>query len=61
MGIVSGRLTEKFYKPSLVLGINVQAGHAMGSLRGPDYFNIVEMLQSADDLLLRYGGHAQAG
>jgi single-stranded-DNA-specific exonuclease len=61
VGIVSGRLTEKFYKPSLVLGINVQAGHAMGSLRGPDYFNIVEMLQSADDLLLRYGGHAQAG
>ena len=33
----------------------------MGSLRGPDYFNVVEMLKTADDLLLRYGGHAQAG
>jgi single-stranded-DNA-specific exonuclease len=61
VGIVSGRLTEKYYKPSLVLGINKEEGTAMGSLRGPDYFNVVEMLKTADDLLLRYGGHAQAG
>ncbi len=61
VGIVAGRLTEKHYKPSVILEIDVDKGIATGSLRGPEYFNIVEMLQDADDILMRYGGHEQAG
>ncbi len=58
--IVAGRLTEKFYKPSVILEINKEKGIATGSLRWPDYFNIVEMHQDADSLLERYGWHEQA-
>lgn len=60
VGIVAGRITEHHYKPSLILKIDSYNKQAVGSLRGPEYFNIVEMLKTADDLLLRYGGHAQA-
>jgi single-stranded DNA-specific DHH superfamily exonuclease len=31
------------------------------SLRGPDYFNLIEMIQSASHLLERFGGHKCAG
>ncbi len=58
--IVAWRLTEKFYKPSVILEIDTEKWIATWSLRGPDYFNIVEMLQDADELLERYGGHEQA-
>lgn len=61
VGIVAGRLTEKHYKPSVVLEIDKEKGIATGSLRGPEYFNIVQMLQDAEDLLMRFGGHEQAG
>lgn len=60
VGIVAGRLTEKHYKPSLILRIDTYKKTATWSLRAPEYFNVVEMLKTADDLLLRYGGHAQA-
>lgn len=60
VGIVAGRITEKYNKPSLILSINKEEWVAMGSLRWPDWFNIVAMLQTADQHLLRYGGHAQA-
>ncbi len=61
VGIVAWRITEKFYKPSVVLHMCKERGIAVGSLRWPDYFNVVEMLKTADHLLERYGGHKQAG
>ena len=33
IGIVAGKLTEKYHKPSLILSINTQTGYAVGSLR----------------------------
>ena len=60
VGIVAGRITEKHNKPSLILRIDSYKKTATGSLRGPDRFNIVEMLKTCDDLLLRYWGHACA-
>lgn len=60
VGIVAWRITEQFHKPSLIMHINEQAWTMTGSLRAPAYFNIVDMLKTADDLLLRYWGHAQA-
>ena len=60
VGIVAGRITEKHHKPSVVLHMNESEWYAVGSLRGPDYFNVVDMLKTADHLLERYGGHKQA-
>lgn len=61
VGIVSGKLTEKYNKPSVVFKINKKKWIAVASLRGPEYFDIVEMLQSFGHLLERSGWHKQAG
>lgn len=67
--IVAWRLTEKHNKPSIVLHINTKDNQATGSLRGPDYFDIMKMLKSIQaiwleehqkKILQRFGGHKQA-
>jgi single-stranded-DNA-specific exonuclease len=60
VGIVSWKITEKYNKPSIVFKINRDKWVAVASLRGPEYFNIIEMLQKHSDLLERSGGHKQA-
>lgn len=60
VGIVSGRLTEKYNKPSMIMKIDQEKHSAVASLRGPDYFDIIEMIKSAGHLLLRFGGHRWA-
>jgi len=60
VGIVSGRLTERYYKPSLVYKHEVDKGFMVASLRGPVYFSVIEMLYQAGHLLDRYGWHKQA-
>lgn len=61
VGIVAGRLCEKYTKPTAVFSTNKEEWKAVASLRWPKYFHIVEMLKTMDDILLRYGGHKQAG
>jgi len=58
--IVAGRVAEKHYKPAIIMRIDEEKWLATGSLRWPDYFNIIEMLNHAEHLLERYGGHEQA-
>jgi len=60
VGIVSGRLTERYHKPSLVYKHNAETGMIVASLRGPSYFSVIEMLYCARSLLDRYGWHKQA-
>lgn len=60
VGIVAWRIAEKYNKPAILLRIDEKKWHAVGSLRGPDYFNIIEMLTHAEHLLERYWGHEQA-
>lgn len=72
VGIVAGRITEKYNKPSIVLHISHDKGIAVGSLRGPDYFDVMQMMQwiqaqsigkgvsSDTGILIRFGGHKQA-
>ncbi|MBU1019324.1 MAG: single-stranded-DNA-specific exonuclease RecJ [Patescibacteria group bacterium] len=57
-GLISGRITEESYKPSLVM--TRKNGLLTGSARSPEYFDITEGLKAASDLLEEYGGHAQA-
>jgi len=60
VGIVAGKLTEKYYKPSAVFKIDKEKNIAVASLRGPDYFNIIEMLAQAENMMIRFGWHKQA-
>ena len=61
VGIVSGRITEKYNKPSAVFKIDTEKGHAVASLRGPGYFSVIDMISTAAPYLLRFGGHRWAG
>jgi single-stranded-DNA-specific exonuclease len=58
IGIVAGRLTEQFYKPSIVL-ID-EWDQLIASCRSPEYFDIVELLTRHAHFFERFGGHKQA-
>ncbi len=58
VGLVAGRLTEEFYRPTIILHRGEHESH--GSCRSIAEFNITEALDQCADLLIRHGGHAQA-
>jgi len=58
VGLVASRLTEEYYRPSVIVHCGEQESH--GSCRSIPEFNITEALDECADLLLRHGGHAQA-
>jgi single-stranded-DNA-specific exonuclease len=58
VGLVAGKLVEEFYRPVLVVQLGDQ--HSRGSARSIAELNITEALASCEDLLVHYGGHAQA-
>ena len=60
VGIVSGRITEKYNKPSLVMKINKEKNLWTASLRGPVYFSVIDMIKTCSDILERFGGHRWA-
>ncbi|MFA5045552.1 MAG: single-stranded-DNA-specific exonuclease RecJ [Paludibacter sp.] len=58
IGIVASRLTEEFYKPSIVLANS--NGLASGSARSVPGFDIYKAIDSCRDLLETFGGHMYA-
>ncbi len=58
IGIVASRLTEKFYKPCIM--ISEENGIGKGSSRSIPGFNIFDALSHCSDLLTKFGGHSQA-
>lgn len=58
IGIVASRLTELYYKPSVVL--TLANGLATGSSRSVQGFDIYKAVDSVRDLLENFGGHAYA-
>ncbi len=58
IGIVASRLTEEFYKPSIVLANS--NGLASGSARSVQGFDIYKAIDSCRDLLETFGGHMYA-
>lgn len=56
--IVAGRLTEQFYKPSIVLIDEWK--QLIASCRSPEYFDIVEILTRYAHFFERFWGHKQA-
>ena len=58
IGIVASRLTELYYKPSVVLTLT--NGLATGSSRSVQGFDIYKAIDSARDILENFGGHPYA-
>lgn len=59
LGIVASKVVEKTGKPTLVLNQNTD-GHAKGSGRSVDGFNLFTALDGHRDLMTAFGGHAMA-
>ena len=62
VGIVAGRLRERWRKPVIVIGVDEAAGVGKGSGRSQPGMNLGRAVQAAwnDGLLLAGGGHAMA-
>lgn len=58
IGIVASKLTEKYYKPTILL--TIEDGEATGSARSIKGFSIFDALVSCKDLMNKFGGHEQA-
>ena len=58
VGLIAGRLASQFSRPAIVVRRDGDA--ARGSARSIDGFDISKALDTVQDLLGRYGGHAQA-
>jgi len=58
IGIVAGKLAETFYKPTAIIATD--NGIGQGSARSIPEVNIFNAISEASDLLLSFGGHAQA-
>ncbi len=58
IGIVASRLTEKYYRPTIVM--TNSNGYAAGSARSVAGFDLYEALCECSDLLIQFGGHKYA-
>ncbi|MGI9035589.1 MAG: single-stranded-DNA-specific exonuclease RecJ [Pyrinomonadaceae bacterium] len=58
IGLASSRITEKLYRPSLVISLENGIGH--GSARSIAGYHLLNGLDSCADLFEKFGGHAAA-
>jgi len=58
IGIVASRITEKYYRPSIL--ISKEGGVGKGSGRSIEGFNLFKALCHCEELLDRFGGHELA-
>lgn len=58
IGIVASKITEKYYLPSILLGIDGET--ATGSARSIKGFDIFSALCECKDMMSKFGGHEQA-
>jgi single-stranded-DNA-specific exonuclease len=58
IGIVASRLTEKFYRPTVVF--TESKGVLAGSARSVKGFNVYKALEKCSDVLQQFGGHKYA-
>jgi single-stranded-DNA-specific exonuclease len=58
IGIVASRLTEKYYRPTIVL--TRSNGYVAGSARSVLGYDLYEALCGCSDLLIQFGGHKYA-
>ncbi len=58
IGIVAGRITEKFHKPCIVL--KDEGDKLVASCRSPEFYSIIEVLEQHKDMFIGFGWHKQA-
>ena len=58
IGIVASRLTEKYYRPAVVL--TKSGGLISGSARSVNNFDVYKAIESCKDILENFGGHMYA-
>ena len=60
VGIVASRMTEMYFRPTVVLSCNREKGLATGSARSVAGYDIYDAIKSCRDLLENFGGHPYA-
>ena len=60
VGIIAGRLVEKYNVPAIVLSVLDDGVSLKGSGRSYGDLNLKELLDTASDLMAKYGGHQGA-
>lgn len=60
VGIVASRITEKYYRPTIVLSIDPEKGIAKGSARSIVGFDMFAELSKNKEILPHFGGHQMA-
>jgi single-stranded-DNA-specific exonuclease len=60
IGIVASRIVEKYYRPTIVIGIDGNTGLAKGSARSIEGFDMFRNLSTCRDILPHFGGHPMA-
>ncbi|MCD9187384.1 MAG: single-stranded-DNA-specific exonuclease RecJ [Pyrinomonadaceae bacterium] len=58
IGLASSRITDKLYRPSLVISLENGLGH--GSARSIENFNLHDALEHCAEYFEKFGGHAAA-
>ena len=60
IGLIAGKLTQKYNKPSIAIAINEKEDIAKGSARSIAGISIVEVLRKFEELFIGLGGHEMA-
>jgi single-stranded-DNA-specific exonuclease len=58
LGIVASRIASEYFRPTIILTLKQET--AKGSARSIPGFDITGAIGTCSDLMLKYGGHAQA-
>ncbi len=58
IGLIAGKLTEEFYRPSIV--VSIREIYSKASARSVSGFNIIEFIRLSSSLLIDAGGHPGA-
>lgn len=60
VGIVASRITEKYYRPTIIVAEDPEIGVAKGSARSIEGFHLYNELAKNEDVLTHFGGHPVA-
>lgn len=61
VGLVAGKLMNRYYRPVAAITIDTESGIARGSMRSTPELNLTALLTYIKPLCLKCGGHAAAG
>ena len=61
LGLIAGKYTREYEKPSFVMHYDSQLGIYKGSARSVESFPLLEFFKKHEDEMITYGGHALAG